>query len=381
VHIKSVSYKTKSDKNTVKSDKNTVKSDKNTVKSDKNTVKNNEIFSNIKHIIKSNKIIEGSYKLTAIEQKIILFLVSLIKKDDDNFKIWRIKILELANFLNISKKNAYRELKEATYTMLDRKLKIQYEEGELQMNWLASAQYKDKLGIVELEISEKLKPFLLHLKRSFTKYNLYNVIFLKSSYSIRIYELLKQYERIGNRHLFLDNFKDKLGIVNKYKKYTDIKRRIILTAQKELEEKTDIKFTFEERKRGRKVDSIIFYIEKNIKEQEPLPPVKKSEYRISDEMDRLCLAIEEKLKLEPENKFKPKVFVFKNLKERKHPKAIVLALNRLNDYWDTAKESPWGYGQHVLDIESGNYHEQDTIAAHEALKKESLPAWFEADGF
>jgi len=168
---------------------------------------------------------------------------------------------------------------------------------------------------------------------------------------------------------------------DKYPRYYDFRRYIIIVAQKELNKKADIKFTFEEKRCGKKVDSIIFYIEKNIKEPLFLPSVKKSKYRISDKMDRLCLAIEEKLKLEHDNNFKPKIFVFKNLKERKHPRAIILALNRLNDYWDTAKESLWGYGQHVLDIESGNYHEQDTLEAHEALKKEPLPDWFRAEGF
>ncbi|BDR68557.1 hypothetical protein K144316041_p10600 (plasmid) [Clostridium tetani] len=45
-----------------------------------------------------------------------------------------------------------------------------------------------------------------------------------------------------------------------YNVYANLKNKVILQAQKELNEKTDIKFTFEEIKTGRKVTSIKFYI-------------------------------------------------------------------------------------------------------------------------
>jgi len=62
-----------------------------------------------------------------------------------------------------------------------------------------------------------------------------------------------------------------LGIEKKYKYYGNIKDKIILKAQKELKEKTDIAFEFIEIKEGRKrVVGIIFVIFKNVI-KEPLP--------------------------------------------------------------------------------------------------------------
>ena len=59
----------------------------------------------------------------------------------------------------------------------------------------------------------------------------------------------------------IDDLKLFLGIsANKYKQYSHFKARVILTAQKELEEKTDIKFTLVEEKTKKKVDRIIFKI-------------------------------------------------------------------------------------------------------------------------
>jgi len=337
---------------------------------------------------KANQLIEARYKLDKNEQKLILAVVSMINEGDEDFLEYTLSVQNFVNLMDVKGKGYYSEVKQKAELLLKKPLIIECSDGsDLICNWFSSIKYLRKKGHVIFRFDPNLKPYLLCLKEKYKRYNINNILKFKSGYSIRLYELLKQYENIGKRHIIIKDLRKMLGIEDeKYKFYKDFKKYVVFVAQKELEKKTDIKFTFEEKKLTRKVDSVIFYIEKNVKEEpksklKPLPLVERSEYCISDEMDRLCLAIEEKLKLEPKNRFKPKVFAFKNLKNRKHPKAIVLALNRLNDYWEIAKESPWGYGQHVLDIESGNYHEQDTIAAHEALKKELLPDWFEADGF
>ena len=211
-------------------------------------------------VVKSNQIIEAKYKLNLVEQKIILFLISLIEKEDEVFKLWKIKISELSEFLGLNSKSSYRELKNATYKMMDRKLKLKSPDRELQLNWLASADYFNNEGVVELEISEKLKPFLLQLRKEFTKLNLKTVVSLKSVYSIRFYELLKQYEKLGKRYFELTELKEILLIADKYKRYIDFKKKIILPAQKELRHSTDLSFEFEVKKHVRKVVGITFFI-------------------------------------------------------------------------------------------------------------------------
>jgi plasmid replication initiation protein len=99
---------------------------------------------------------------------------------------------------------------------------------------------------------------VFNILNTFT-YQLKNVIRLNSIYSIRLYELLKQYEKIGYRSFEIDTFRDILQISKGYR-YNNIKN-LILKSQKELSEKTDLSFTFKESKQSRKVVSITFYIE------------------------------------------------------------------------------------------------------------------------
>jgi plasmid replication initiation protein len=139
------------------------------------------------------------------------------------------------------------------------------------MPWLASAEYFIGQGYMELEFSPKLKPYLLQLKERFTTYRLHNVMQLRSVYSIRIYELLKQYALIGTRLFELDDLKFILGIEkNEYEKYGHFKSKVLKVAQKELNEKTDISFEFEEIKSGRKVAKINFIIHKKEQEEQQL---------------------------------------------------------------------------------------------------------------
>ncbi|MDX1920077.1 MAG: replication initiation protein, partial [Candidatus Caenarcaniphilales bacterium] len=139
-------------------------------------------------------------------------------------------------------------------------LQIKQPDGLLQVSFLSSAEYMDGSGYVELCFDPKLKPFLLQLKECFTTYDIRNVLSLKSAHSIRMYELLKQYEPIGSRTIDVDELKHMLGVDQQYASYNLFKKRVILQAQKDLEENTDLSFTFEEVKESRRVAKLQFFI-------------------------------------------------------------------------------------------------------------------------
>lgn len=211
-------------------------------------------------IVKSNHLIESSYKLGLTEMKIISKLISNIKKDDKDFHVYTFKTGELLHDLQLWKNN-YKELDIASDKLLSRTLSIKKENGGLlKVNFLSSFEYKKMDGIIELSFDPKLKDYLLQLKSFFTSYTLQNIVSLKSYHSIRIYELLKQYEPIWVREISLSWLKHILGLEENQYKYFMFKKRVLLNAQYELEKYTDIFFDFEEIKEGRKVVSIKFTI-------------------------------------------------------------------------------------------------------------------------
>lgn len=220
-------------------------------------------------VVKDNKLIEAHYKLTKLEQHIVLAMVSKIKKDDVEFKRYKMSIKE---FFGADYGSKYDKMKEATERLMQKIIKIKEPDGLLQVAWLSSAKYYEGEGVVELEFSPRLKPYLLQLKEKFTAYELANVIEFKSTYSIRIYELLKQYENIKSRTVTLDELQKMMG--TEYKNFYDIKRFVIETAKKELKEKADIYFTYNPIKLGRKVNSIEFHIKTKKKEHKQKRDIK-----------------------------------------------------------------------------------------------------------
>jgi len=67
-----------------------------------------------KKITKSNHLIEASYKLSLLEARLILYITSMIKKDDDKFRLYRVKVSEFIEITNSKRKDIYKEIREAT---------------------------------------------------------------------------------------------------------------------------------------------------------------------------------------------------------------------------------------------------------------------------
>ncbi len=214
-------------------------------------------------VVQSNKLIEARYRLSLGEQRLILAMISMIGRDDTDFKDYVIRLADFWRYLGTSNKNQYSETKKITKRLLQRVLEIKTEKGGLlQCNWISSAEYIPGAGIVRLSFDPKLKPYLLFLKEEFTRYGL-TVIRFKSVYSIRIYGLLKQYEAIGRRKIAVSELRAILGLENtEYQFYKDLKRRVLTVAQKELKKGADVRFEFTEIKKGKKVDVIEFTIQR-----------------------------------------------------------------------------------------------------------------------
>lgn len=233
----------------------------------------NSLVSKDKEIFLENKFIESSYSFTVDEQKIIRILASMIKKGDAEFKEYNFKVLELAEFLGINKKSAYRQMEELAESLMSRYIKVKSKNkvGKWELYHVIK-NAKCENGILTLKIDDDMKPFYLALEE-YTKYKLKHIIQFKHKYTFRIYELLKQYEhnkKIKERIISISDLRTYLDISdNEYKVYSDFKKRVLITSQNEINSKTDIRFEFEQIKGVRAVESIKFKIISKPKQEEP----------------------------------------------------------------------------------------------------------------
>jgi len=212
-------------------------------------------------IFKSNDLIEAKYRLTVNEQRLTMALISMIRKEDEDLYRYEFTIPQLLDLLNLTKdKNPEPRLRDIVKTLHDRKLILIHGSREMHLRWIEAPIFDWDKRFITFRIAPELRPYLIQLKGRFTAFSLDNVQ-LKREYSFRMYELLKQYERIKKRVIPLSQLREMLLIQDgEYKLYADFKRRIIVPAQNEINSKTDISFNFEEIKTGRKVSAISFTI-------------------------------------------------------------------------------------------------------------------------
>lgn len=218
-------------------------------------------------VVQSNDLIEAYYSsdLTATEHKIIRYAASKIKQNPKQFPRVEFTVTEFLDAAGI-KGNAYHsKIKQVTKQLASKTIDISpNDESGAYFPWFSGIVYMN--GMVYIEFNEKIKPLLLHLEGEYTKYSYRYIGDMKSGYSIRLFELLKQYAPIGRRRIKVDTLKKMLGIADKYEKYAQFKLRVLNQAKKELDKKEGLTFEFEEIKQGRKVTELIFHI--NTKEKQ-----------------------------------------------------------------------------------------------------------------
>ena len=211
-------------------------------------------------VVQSNYLIESKYTLTVYEQRLIFAMISMIKPTDEDFKEYKISLAELSEMMNIDLPNIYREAKKIIYRIMRRVLQIETNDGSfIQIHWISCAEHKK--DYVNISFHPKLKPYLLQLKNCFTKCDLKLLNQFQSIYTIRIYQLLKQYKSIGYRTFLVDDLKKILGIEeNKYKIFKDFRRRVLDQARNELDMRADITFDLDGIVKGKKTSKITFKI-------------------------------------------------------------------------------------------------------------------------
>ena len=207
-------------------------------------------------------LVNAKYKLNTSEMKFILTAITqLDSKTDTVLQEYEIKVHELEERLQAEQNET--RLKQFAKKLMSKPLEVPTDNGWIVANWFSDIEYVRGQAKFKVRFSEKLKPYLLELKERFVAYNLKHILPLTSTYSVRIYQLLKEYEKLKIRYFDVEELMELLQVPKSYKIYADFKRKVLQVAEKELREHTDIYFTYEEEKEGRKVARLVIRIYPN----------------------------------------------------------------------------------------------------------------------
>jgi len=223
------------------------------------------VLTNNHCITKSNRLIEACYRLSLEEQRVVLAAIATIDSRNErtpfNQEI-QITISSYASTFSIDRNSAYSQVKKATDALFEREIKVKQPPekggGYKRMRWVSEVGYPEGQGYVKLRFSNGIEPFLYQLNNEFTSYKLKNVAGLRSIYSIRIYELIMQFKRTGERDITIDLFREMLDLGERYPMFSDLRKRVIQPAIKELNLRTDLEFSWEPVKKGKRIVKLVF---------------------------------------------------------------------------------------------------------------------------
>lgn len=219
-------------------------------------------------VVKSNKLIEASYRLDLIEQRIILAAIVEARETQQGLGegFITLEAKKFAQTFGMEGNGVYGQLKDAMDTLFNRFIvvrDIHPESGHERVSkvrWISSASYIDGAGAVQIRFAQDMVPYISRLETEFTSYRLEKIGHMTSAHAVRLYELLVQYLSIGRRELEIVWLKEALGIAGEYKAIKDFKKRVLDVAIAQINEHSDIAASYSQRKTGRAVTHLIFEI-------------------------------------------------------------------------------------------------------------------------
>ncbi len=220
------------------------------------------------NIIQSNELVVGKQHLKLNSMKLIRLAIMQIGKNDESFKLYTIKLKELSQLLGVSKSSLSRDAGVITDDIISHPVFVYKNEGGrerwLKLPWVSVCAYDSEEGF-SIKLNDDLRPYLLGLKEKYTLYSFLDIYELKTTYGIRLYELIQCYlygsvptKRGCQVEIGLDELKFSCGCEDKYSKYNHFKTKVLDTAVEDINKHGSVSVGYKTKKIGNKVGWIIF---------------------------------------------------------------------------------------------------------------------------
>ena len=234
-------------------------------------------------IFKSNVLVNGKYDITMVQARFLVFVSSLVNAYDENLFTYQIQTSTVLDYLGIDRANI--KWLVGTLTKLQTSLVCLQDDNEAieYATFLGWFRLDKKNDLLEFRFDASMKPHYLQLKNNFVTLEKNKYLDFTSMYTVKFYEYIKYnyqlFERYKNNAYrefevdleeftkqFASTFNHKKGVFEvpkSYKSYSDFRKKVLEVAQKELKEKNDIYFEFEEIKVNRAVKRLLITIKQN----------------------------------------------------------------------------------------------------------------------
>ncbi len=223
-------------------------------------------------VTQANPLALSRQEMGLLTKRLLVLALSDITRDDHDLEPIRITAWEYSQIFNIRGKSIYSRIEESARELLEQTVQVKEANGDWVMfQWVSEARYdsgrdsRDKLACIELKIHDKLKPYLLQLRRDFSIIPTEQLLSFESFNSMRLFEVLYTTSYGGEKrhlHFDVDDLKLRLGLEGKYERFKDF-TYVLDKAQQEFARYTCLTFAYEGVKVGRKYQQVDIRISKN----------------------------------------------------------------------------------------------------------------------
>lgn len=220
-------------------------------------------------VVKHNDLIQKArYNLTVNQQKLIAYVISLIKPTDKDLMKYELSVADFCELCGIDKEHFYSEFKEIMLDLDKKSFLVETDEKIFNFRWFSEFEYIKRKGKVVVQLNSNLKSYLLDLYGHYTQYELYNILAIKGKYAIRFYELFQSYfmskkARATDKTIEIEELK-KILLADSYEDYRAFRRRVLEPSIFEINEYTDLSVTYEPIKSGKTYTHIKFIINRKV---------------------------------------------------------------------------------------------------------------------
>ncbi|MES5405216.1 RepB family plasmid replication initiator protein [Streptococcus infantarius] len=256
-------------------------------------------------VVEHNSLITSIAKMDKTPLKMFELAVSCINTEEppkDN-TVYLSK-RDLFAFFKVSDNDKHSRFKQAVEKMQKQAFfQIKEEQGKgfkfksiVPIPYVEWTDYNDE---VKIEFHREIMPYLINLKKNFTKHALSDIAELNSKYSIILYRWLSmnynQYEHYSvkggrradqvesyrNPSISVKELRIMTDTINEYKDMNNFTKKVLNKPLEEINTHTSFNVTYEKVKKGRSIDSIVFHITKK--------PVARNDFYKLEEQDPIYL--------------------------------------------------------------------------------------------
>lgn len=220
-------------------------------------------------VVKTNRLNMAIQNLSIFEIKLIALAIVDARESNTGLsaeKPLHISAMRFSSVMNSDSSDAYKNLRDAAKNLFERKFTfLSDRNNEVNSRWVSQIEYLKGEGVISIILTPAVVNEITRIdgaEQFFSQYGIEQIANLNSIYSVRLYELLNQWRSAAKTPIFeLEVFRLQMGIdVLEYTRMGDFKKRVLDSSVKEINEKTDLKVSYEQEKKGRQIVGFKFKV-------------------------------------------------------------------------------------------------------------------------